>query len=462
MRPLSVVVVSTVLVLAASGSVSANGFLVPSVGAKASGLAGAFIGLADDYSAAFWNPAGIMQIKGTDVTLLAQDAVSLGSREGVIAFDGAAGYSIPVRAEVAATADAGHRVLPGIFLYPKFSLGALFDKVGLAAYTFADYGTRWAGDAVYDDIVAVYPTQPSSPLGYRRVMGEAPNTESRLTSYAISPLVAKEIVPGLSFGLAGHAVYTSLETKLGTWYEERWVDTSGPQTVNRGDLHPIQMEDSATGWGYCATAGIMFKATDALSFGAVVRTPMTVAMAGEIEVSSTHPDHATPKQDQEYDLVFPMWAGLGIAYRDVLVDGLTLTVDGAWTQWSKYKGIARVVDAELPSELHLDGADPEWKDTIEVGAGLDYRLSRALSMRAGYRNVPSPGDAEHYTAAFPQIAKNAVAAGMTYRSSAWHADLSLEYQIGEKLIVPANVNYDNNGEHVGDLVVTSLSLTYAF
>lgn len=459
MRAVSVTVVSTVLVLlAVCGSASANGFLVPAVGARASGLGGAFVGLADDYSAAFWNPAGITQIEGAQVTVIGQDANSLGSRDGIALFQGATDLHIPVFADIKATSEAGHRLLPGVFLYPKFSLGAIFDKVGLAAYTLTDYGTRWPGDSLYDDLIAVYATSRNDPSGYRRVMGEAPDSESRLVSYAISPVVAKEIVPGLSFGLAAQAVYTSLETKVGGWYEESWVDSSR--------LHPYQMEDNASGWGYCATAGVLYKATKALSVGAVVRTPMTVSVKGEIEVTSTSPDMVSPKQDQDYDLTFPMWAGLGLAYRDVLVDGLTLTSDVTWTQWSQFGAIVRNIESELPTGL--ESADPEWDDTIEVGVGLDYKVSRSVSLRVGYRDVPSPTDDEHFTFVSPQIAKSVVSAGVTYRRDTWHADLALEYQSGESLDIPLQMDFEtreynqNNGKNLEDLLVASLALTYSF
>lgn len=454
MRAAIVTVVSAVLVLlAVCGPASGNGFLVPAVGARAGGLGGAFIGLADDYSAAFWNPAGITQLEGAQVTVIGQDAAALGSREGIAFFEGA-GNGIPVFAQIQATAEAGHRVVPGVFLYPGFSLGAVFDKVGLAAYTLTDYGTHWPGNSLYDDLIEAYATSPNDPSGYRRVMGEAPDSESRLVSYAVSPVVAKEIVPGLSFGLAGQAVYTSLESKVGGWYEE-----SVPESL-RSRLHPVQMQDNASGWGYCATAGVLFKATKALSVGAVVRTSMTVPMKGDIEMTSTAPELVLPAQDQDYDLTFPMWAGLGLAYRDVLVDGLTLTSDVTWTQWSQSGEIVRSTESELPEGI--GSMDPEWDDTIEVGVGLDYKVSRAVSIRMGYRNVPSPTDEEHFSFVFPQIAKSVVSAGVTYRSDAWHADVALEYQAGEPLDLSPRVNYESNGKNLEDLLVASLALTYAF
>ena len=304
--------------------------------------------------------------------------------------------------------------MPGVFFYPGFSLGAVFDKVGLAAYTLTDYGTRWTGDSLYDDLIDAYATAQNDPSGYRQVMGDSPDSESRLTSYAVSPVVAKEIIPGLSVGIAAQAVHTSLDMTQGGWYERSWEDSS--------QLHPYEVKDDASGWGYCATVGVLYKATQTLSVGLVARTPMTVNVTGEIEMTSTAEELVSPKQDQDYDLTFPMWGGLGIAYRDVLVDGLTLTGDLAWTQWSQFAAIVRNTENELPEGL--GATDPEWDDTIEVGVGLDYRMSRAVSLRMGYRSIPSPSDEEHFSYVFPQIAKSVVSAGVTYRSDTWHADVA--------------------------------------
>ncbi len=120
-------------------------------------------------------------------------------------------------------------------------------------------------------------------------------------------------------------------------------------------------------------------------------------------------------------------------------------------------------ERELPGDI--GSSDPEWDDTIEVGVGLDYRMSRAVSLRMGYRSIPSPSDEEHFSYVFPQIAKSVVSAGVTYRSDAWHADVALEYQAGEPLDIPLfgeGANYENNGKNLEDLLVASLALTYSF
>ncbi len=54
----SVLVCCLVMLVLWPAPALANGVYVPGVGTRASAMGGAFIGLADDYSAVHWNPAG--------------------------------------------------------------------------------------------------------------------------------------------------------------------------------------------------------------------------------------------------------------------------------------------------------------------------------------------------------------------------------------------------------------------
>lgn len=53
------IILMTVLI---GSTVYANGLYVNSLGPRAVSMGGAFVGLADDYSAAFWNPAAASQL----------------------------------------------------------------------------------------------------------------------------------------------------------------------------------------------------------------------------------------------------------------------------------------------------------------------------------------------------------------------------------------------------------------
>lgn len=435
---------------------SANGFYVPSVGPSASAMGGAFIGLADDYSAVHWNPAGIVKIQGTEASFSAHDLILLGSRDGSII------YWDPVNTPdnfaiqgVRATTLTEHRIAPGFFMYSNAGpLGGLFSKIGLCGYTLAEYGATWDAEDVADGFV-------SHPLNFNEIFrnGDAPSYESSIRGYVLSPVVARRFSDRFSIGVSGHALYASLGMTNGGWVAEGEY-IHNPPAPDEYHLHldPYEMTEELTGWGYGATVGMLFRATDQLNVGATLRTPMTVTLDGDVEVTSTLEAYTSESQTEEFEFTFPMWAGVGVAYEDFLFEGTVLTADAQWTQWSAVDEIVRVVDTELPNDLGTTVLN--WEDTIEFGVGIDYRISRSASVRMGYRTMPTPSPNETFDFVMPMSEKSAFSFGVGYRSDVWTLDLALVYQTGEKRRLEGTEYMD--GKHLEDIMVPSLSFTYGF
>lgn len=461
----SVLALSLAALALATGLAAAGGFYGPGVGPRASAMGGAFIGLADDYSAVHWNPAGITQIEGMEVTVSAQDVVSLASRDGGIRYEGTMEEDIDryVIQNVRATSNANQRVAPGVFFYmdPGPLRGA---KLGLCAYTLAEYGSSWDANDVADEVLR-------HAYNYNAWIfeGEPPDFESRVRGYVISPVVAVKFGPSLSLGLAAHALYGHFELTNGGWIEETelTVGESGQSTWVM-HLDPYERSEDLIGWGFGATLGALYALNEDISFGAAVRRPITVAMEGDIEVTSTNPAYQSAPQSESFDLTYPMWAGIGVAYRDFLMDGMDVTMDVQWTQWGKLAKITRTVDNELPGGLGTTQLD--WENTFEFGVGLDYRLTRSTSLYFGYRSSPSPAPDETYDFVLPQTDKRVISFGVGYRQDVWSMDFCLEYQLGQarEFDVAENVfTIGTNGEDITDknfedVMIPSLSFTYGF
>ncbi|MFH1865505.1 MAG: hypothetical protein ABIK85_06440, partial [Candidatus Eisenbacteria bacterium] len=174
----------------------ANGFYMPTVGSRAGAMGGAFIGLADDYSAVYWNPAGITQIKGMEVTATGHDVVSFASREGFVAYGGYEGaegrFAI---GSISATNQITNNIAPGFFFFTDAGpLRSVFDKVGVAAYTLSEYGITWNGDDVLSDGDFV-DHSTLNDFTDKELSGNMQDYESRMKTYVISPVLAKEVVP---------------------------------------------------------------------------------------------------------------------------------------------------------------------------------------------------------------------------------------------------------------------------
>lgn len=451
-----------VVVLAAPVIASAGGLYVPSVGSAASALGGAFVGLADDYSAVHWNPAGIVQISGTEATVSAQDVIFLGSRDGVVWFEDleVAGDDYEGRQAVRATATTEHHLAPGVFLYTDGGpLSGLFDKVGLCGYTLADYGATWDGDDVADGFL-------SHAQNFDEVilMGAPPDFRSRIRGYVVSPVAAKRLSDRLSIGVAGHALYAHFELEDGGWvpHAEAVVSPPAPPEMHLY-LDPYQMTEDLIGWGYGATAGVLYNASDQIALGLSVRTPITVDLEGTVNVTSTLEEYSSLAQTENMDFTFPMWAGFGLGYGDFLFDGTTLSIDVQWTQWSALDELSRTVARELPNDLAT--TDLRWDDTTEIGVGLDHRLSRSTSVRFGYRLMQSPVPDETFDFVMPMYTTSAYSVGVGYRSDIWRLDVTLAYESGEKRRLTSTEDMGGTrleDKNLGDALIPSLSFTYGF
>ncbi|MBD3348035.1 MAG: hypothetical protein GF400_02420 [Candidatus Eisenbacteria bacterium] len=438
------------LVVLAPVLACAGGFYVPSVGTAASSMGGAYIGLANDYSAVHWNPAGIMSIQGTEVTVSLHDAVLLGSRDGAAYFpveDSPGGVYDNVERRVAATTATQQNLAPGFFLYADAGpLRGLVSKIGLCGYTIAEYGTEWDGDDVAGDF-------EQRPV---KVNGELPDYKSSIRGYVLSPVIARSFSDRVSVGVSGHFLYGSFEHIRGNWEAVYDSTSTSPDTLV--DFYPYEFSEDLTGTGYGATVGVLYEATDLLTVGLTARTPMTVTFEGDVEVTSVLEEYRRASQSESFDLTFPMWAGLGIAYDDFLFDGTVLTADVQWTQWSEVDEIVRSVDTELPDDFGTTTL--QWEDTVEFGVGLDYRLSRSTSVRLGYRSIPTPVPDDTFDFVMPMSAKSAFTLGVGYRSDVWRLDVGLEYQSGEKRRLTGTDYMD--GKHLDDVMIPSLSFTYGF
>ena len=74
------------LVAPANGAKYSGEFLSLGVGARALGLGGAFVGVADDATACFWNPAGLAQLNRKELSLMHAETFGSLLNQDFIAF----------------------------------------------------------------------------------------------------------------------------------------------------------------------------------------------------------------------------------------------------------------------------------------------------------------------------------------------------------------------------------------
>lgn len=418
----------------------ANGLNLNSLGSRALSMGGAFVGLADDYSAIFWNPAGMAQFDKRYLGFYATDVIPSGSYL----------LQVPAQGGLLTVVDAKTQTkhyLSGLLAYYHPINDYLVAGIGL--YIPAGLGSSWDGSDF---------TNLSNGVAYE--------WESKIGLVTISPGISYKINDMISVGAA-------LNINYGMFSMKRWAGiVSIDQPVQQFDLGQYDM--NLKGWGFGATAGVLVRASDVLSFGATIRTPNRVKFSGDASISNI--DLLGYQESSEAEtvsphLTFPLWIAGGVAYRPL--EGLTLTGDLQWTQWSTIDQIEmKFIDpfwslfmtASGENKMHM-----EWKNALQVRFGAEYWLKENLAIRGGYYYDPTPTPDTTMNFLLPSYTFNVFTLGLGYALNGLVIDLGFEFLSGKGrevqyatwLLDPAFVNAQP-GAYDMRIVVPNLSVSYKF
>lgn len=355
---LAAVVVHAVLAAAAA----AGGFGLSEQGAKAAGMAGAFVAQADDGSALYYNVAGLALLpdrqRAKKITLGAsgtqrEESLYQGLPPGIGAGTTAA--------QDQPTVLAGH----GYYVHP------FGERVvaGLGVFSPFAWETDWLPDGWAGRFVGV---------------------SSSLTTYDVNPAVAFRLTPRLALGVGASYRMSSIEVGR----RLSLADPSGGGPVDVASLDADTDTEAAVGWN----AGLLAR-FGRLSWGLAYRSGMEVDYIGvgratQIATGDDQLDElvaATFPLDQDLamstSLAFPEVAATGLAWR--AGRHFVAEVDAEWTGWSEVEGLALA----FPNDSQLDVAYPlAFEDTTSYRAGLEFTIPNGMHFRlgAGFEESPQP------------------------------------------------------------------------
>lgn len=396
------------LSLILSVSLVANGLNLNSIGSKASGMGTAFIGLADDFSAVFFNPAGLTQMKNANLTIFGTDLIPSGTYQ-------LEAYGIDTQTD--------SQMFPsGALSYFK----PVSDKLvlGLAVYVPSGSGGTWNGDDL-------------APLSG----GMSYNWSSKIFAISVSPVIAFKVSDNFSVGATLNVSYGMLSTEL-------------PALG--------QYSEDLAGFSFGATLGMLFAPSDFISIGASLRTASKVTFEGDATMEGAGGLGLPTTSDASRDATWPMVAGIGVAIKPV--DKLTIVADAVWTNWKKLDTIpVEYTDANWQTYFAADSEfDLRWEDTWQFKIGLEYLVKPCLALRAGFYTDPAPSPLATQNILLPNIDYNAITVGIGYKKNKISIDFAFEYIMGEDRNVPLTEPDAMPGIHGMDVLVPNLTFTYYF
>ncbi len=390
----------------------ANGLNLNGVGARAIAMGGAFLGLADDFTAIYWNPAGMVQIKRPVIGLFETNLIPKGT------------YRFPALGIDTATKAS---------VYPSGALGyikPISDKLtlGILAYVPSGSGAEWDGAAL------------AKLSGGKEFVWK-----SFIAILSVSPAMAYQISKHLSVGASLNINYGMLKLQrpvgLGQYKE---------------DAHAVTVN---------ANLGFLLKPVEEVAIGFSVRTPTKVNFAGTAEMPGAALVGLPGESDLDRQGNQPLWLGGGVALK--LIPNLTVTADVQFTNWVELDTIpVEYTDpgwnqTALQARFGYGDLDLKWQNTTQVRLGLEYTVSPSLKLRAGYYTDPAPSPESTLTVLLPNISYQGFTVGFGYQNERITLDAGIEYMKGKEREVVYRMGL-MPGFHNMNLVVPNISFAYKF
>ena len=410
-----------VIIILSSNLSFANGFKILGMkSVKAIGMGEAFIAQADDPSAIAFNPAGLIQLDGTQVSL--------------------AGTVVNNWCEYTSPQDDKEKMksrwqtVPSVFIASDLGTDEL--TIGLGVTSPNGISSEWEEDSFARYVC----------------------TFSKLVLVDVNPSFSYKVNDNFSFG-AGVSYYHSTATL------ENMLDygilIGAPGTLDGKS----KLNGTGNAWGY--NLGILYKPNEQHSFAATFKSPITVNYDAEAEFEDIPLFMGLGTSldtDAETSINFPAVLILGYAYYPT--DRLKLEFNLDWTNWETVNS----VEVDFDSPLIADATfDYEYRNTLAYKFGLEYAVNERLSLRGGYIYNEDAVPEDNWRPSLPDAKTQFLTGGFGYQMDKITWDGAIQLVFYEDREIDNNV--DNNetlssstidGEYKNFGMGVSLALTYKF
>ncbi len=447
-------------------------------------MGGAFRGVANDWSALSYNPAGLAFLEKSEFNAtLGTYSPRLGYDPNVSANGIDLGYlAADTSGELHSTDD--------IWPVPSMAI-AMAPKEG-SSWAWG-VGVLWPYDVNYQwDLFR-------SPLGYNTdyEFNTKKNFHTDMDVLDVHPTIARRMSDNFSLGIGvsiarGDVVYRRVMS-----FDNNLDDQLDDYPINNfyGDY---RMEGNGIGIG--ANLGVLWKASDKLTVGFSGQTPISISMDGTAEMSMAWPINAQRrsieadlfperetsffvgvndevaseqsyfKQNYEYDLELPasIGAGLGIAASDrlLLALDLNMTFWSAVETWQvTFSGDGLGTGIGSLSSLTVPFG---WKDQIRVATGAEYMAKENMAVRGGFYYDGGAAVDSTFTPNFPDVGDRiGLTAGISYMiSPSWELSAAQEIAFASERNVPQSGTLDGVSVFPGTYSLkryeTLLAFSYRF
>ncbi len=365
-------------VLLFSEHASASVFDIFGVDSKGIAMGGARTASADDWTATYYNPAGITQRKNS----VGVSFLFIGNHLDVKPLPGGTGLE-----------NRDNSVTQGMSLGLTYNFGVDFFRLGVGLYL------------PLDDVQKQITHFPDATEYYFTNKLYFELDENMTERQIVLPTIAFKLFPFLSIG-AGVSLFIHSST-----YSNVYV----PSVINLSDVY-INVNDVQT-YTYVPNLGVLFNPSKDFKIGVSYMGKDSFPLEGAAFVyapSSPIGQHFTQPIEQ---IIFftPAHLSAGIMYRPI--DNLELDGTITWVEWSQYRDNHNVSPDTQWIDPNTNTLQPgqAWNDIYVPRIGVEYRPAPPWSIMAGYYYEPTPVPPQTQRTNFVDNVKNVISVGGGYR-----------------------------------------------
>lgn len=343
-------------------------------GARATGMGGAFIAVADDATAASWNPAGLTQLRKPEVSF----ALSYFKRREDYHSD-----SHPEAEGLQEVRATDLNYLSVAYPFELLQRNMIVSLNYQRLYEFdRDINARFTSRSLDSSLFA------EQKMDFRQ--------QGKLA--ALSPAYAIQVTPDLALGVTFNIWTDNLFWSNG-WEADTVVKGRFGRPGKQSSYFKEKDHDRYYGFsGFNMNIGFLWNINRYVSIGGVVKTPFTGRLRHERKVHTTVAtpyisgsfDKDTIRVDEDVDLEMPLSYGMGVAVR--LTDALTISGDIYRTEWSHFileDGHGNRISPVTGERSYASDVHP----THQVRLGAEYLIiltRTVIPLRCGVFYDPEP------------------------------------------------------------------------
>lgn len=420
----SFVILVTVFSAKAFG-IGSGGYRNEVVDAEAAGKGFSFVAQADNPSAVQYNPAGLTQLEGSQITVgYAYEAprFSVDSK--------ATGDNVNMQKQVF--------YLPNVYFVTELKNKNL--RFGFGANSPYGLSTDWANDSFARNV----------------------STESNVKMMNYNPTVAYKVNDRVSIG-GGLDFFTADVNKHKV--------VSATLSSSGGDF---QLKGSDESWGY--NFGILVRPSEKHRIGISYRSEIDLTLEGTVSLDGLNATGqaifgaASYTTKMKSKSTIPRSIALGYAYQPN--NKWTIEADAEWTDWSCVEEEFLTYPDETlgslkSSTLNTDNpASRDWRSVWAYGIGAEYQATDKLELRGGLLYEETPIPSVNFEPVLPDAGKYGITTGFGYVLKDVKIDASyafLKYRdrdVTNDIGASSASNID--GKYKGYVNILALSFTYKY